>query len=89
MPKYTYRCDSCDDFFDVVHGMTEEQDVCELCGDSNNLVRVPQILNIRRNTSSISSEPVGSHVKQAIKDNEKILKRQKKEATSWDWEKDV
>ena len=89
MPKYIYRCVSCDDCFDIVHGMTETQTICELCGISDKLVRVPQILNIKTNRPLDPVEQIGSHVKEAIKDNAEILKQQKKEAILRDWEKDV
>ncbi|MDD5747875.1 MAG: zinc ribbon domain-containing protein [Actinomycetota bacterium] len=32
MPKYEYRCRKCNESFEVVHGIGESLETCELCG---------------------------------------------------------
>ena len=34
MPTYDYRCLECNEIFEVIHGMNEKQDSCELCGSN-------------------------------------------------------
>ena len=90
MPKYVYRCNSCEEHFTAVHGMTERQAFCELCCVSDCLIRVPQMPYIKTFASEENEQRfVGSHVKEAIKENAEILKEQKKEASSWEWKEDV
>ena len=90
MPKYVYHCSECDGSFETVHGMMERQDHCELCYSSSCLRRIPQMPSIR--TSGYNDinweqhKDAGTRVKEAIKENEKILKEQIKEATSWEYE---
>tara|TARA_R100001082_G_scaffold110143_1_gene89146 strand:+ start:16910 stop:17179 length:270 start_codon:yes stop_codon:yes gene_type:complete len=87
MPKYVYHCNECNGDFEIVHGMTERQEVCILCPASN-LRRIPQITNIKTSDYSTNEKDgqVGNKVKEAITENAEILKQQKKEATSWEYE---
>ena len=55
MPKYVYHCNECDNNFEVVHGMTEEQECCDLCSVSSDIYRVPQMLYIKTSESYNSS----------------------------------
>ena len=84
MPKYVYKCDACDGSFEVIHGMTENQDCCHLCDENGPLVRIPQMLSYIKN--QISKESVGTEVKKAIEDNLNILNEQKREAKSQEWD---
>jgi len=87
MPKYVYHCDSCGVEFEVVHGMMERQEKCGFCF-SLSLRRIPQLTSIK--TSEFKSQDeykrTGDRVKEAISENAEILKQQKKEATSWEYE---
>ena len=76
MPRYVYECSKCDGQFQVVHGMTEEQDKCELCFSfTSELKRIPQM------TYTASKETQSAkRVKQAIEENREILKQASKEA---------
>ena len=87
MPKYVYHCNECDGDFEIVHGMTERQEQCILCESSVDIYRIPQMPHIKTSQSNQSkdNQKIGSHVKEAIKDNTKILKQQKKEAISWEY----
>ena len=84
MPKYIYRCESCDQEFEAIHGMDAKLDVCILCKEFNTIVRVPQMLFHKRITDP-KKPAVGDAVKEAIEENAKILKDQKKDAQNEEW----
>ena len=92
MPKYVYHCKECNGNFETVHGMTERQDHCDICSSSSCLSRIPQMPYIK---SFNSEEYDGSgstpeqRIKEAIEENTKILKDQKKRASSLEWKEDV
>jgi len=76
MPRYVYECPACGGQFQVVHGMNEEQDKCEICSSlTSELKRIPQMTY----TASKESQSA-QRVKQAIDDNREILKQATKEA---------
>ena len=76
MPRYIYECSECGGQFQVVHGMSEEQEKCELCFSPNSeLKRIPQMTY----TASKESQSA-KRVKQAIEENREILKQVTKEA---------
>ena len=76
MPRYIYECSECQGQFQVVHGMSEEQDKCELCfSQTSELRRIPQM------TYTASKESQASQrVKKAIEENREILKQASKDA---------
>ena len=84
MPKYIYRCESCDQEFEAIHGMDAKLDVCILCKEFNTIVRVPQMV-FSKKTPDSKQPAVGSAVKEAIEENMKILKEQKKKAQNEEW----
>tara|TARA_X000001388_G_C2197483_1_gene109897 strand:- start:59 stop:331 length:273 start_codon:yes stop_codon:yes gene_type:complete len=89
MPKYVYHCKECKGNFEIVHGMTETQEDCQLCSTSGFLVRIPQMPFIKTfDSQEKQSSKAGSVVKEAIEDNASILKQQKREASSQVWKKD-
>jgi hypothetical protein len=73
-----------------MHGMTERQENCELCSQFSCLLRIPQMPNIKtseyKNNSYEKNKNPGANVREAISENAEILKQQKKEATSWEYE---
>ena len=77
MPKYIYKCDDCNEHFEVYHGMSEDQDFCVFCS-AVGPHRVPQVPHIKREEVSKSGK-VGDEVKSAIEENRAILKEAKKE----------
>ena len=81
MPRYTYTCIECDETFDVVHGIFDDQEQCKYCS-SKRLKRVPQTLHIRRNNSS-EGERVGEVTKRAIEENRELLKQEKKKRVEY------
>ena len=79
MPRYVYRCDSCDDHFQVRHGMKETQESCQLCKESGYLTRVPQMPNIKKEAHNGNNQ-VGKLTNNAIQQNRELLTDMKKEA---------
>lgn len=74
MPRYVYECSTCDEQFQVHHGMSEEQKVCELCGETT-IHRIPQMTYVRNKQTQSAQR-----VEQAIEENREILKQASKEA---------
>ena len=77
MPRYFYHCDSCDDDFEVRHGMSETQDECVLCSSSGLLCRIPQMIQKPEQRKDNSTSK--SRVVDAIEENRNLLKKMKKE----------
>lgn len=80
MPKYVYNCGDCEGNFEIVHGMTEKQEQCELCGYSGDLTRIPQMPSIQKTRQS------GHLVDEFIEKNKKVLKEMTKEAREQEYE---
>ena len=76
MPKYCYRCKSCEDQFEIRHAMRDRLYDCEKCGAFEVLVRIPQ-LTYKQN---VDPEKTGTLVKEYIEKNREVLREQKKEA---------
>jgi len=76
MPKYAYKCKECLEYFEVVHGMTEEYGMCNFCC-STSIHRVPQMPHIHRERTSKGGK-VGDEVKRAIEENRALLKEERK-----------
>ena len=81
MPRYVYKCIECKGHFEVVHGIFEEQESCELCS-SKKVHRVPQMPHIHREVIS-KGDKVGSDVKRAIEENRAILDEEKKKRVEY------
>ncbi len=76
MPRYVYECSNCKGQFQTVHGMSEEQDMCELCYSFvSELKRIPQMTYTKTKETESAQR-----VKEAINDNREILKQASKEA---------
>ncbi len=89
MPKYVYYCEECDNQFEVVHGMMEKQESCDLCSKTSCLRRIPQMINIKTfEPNQTEKQAVGSHVKQAIEENSKILKEMQQQVKSQEYKDD-
>ena len=76
MPRYTYKCNDCNEAFDVVHGMNDEHFTCGFC-HSNNIRKVPQKPHVHRKQTSKDGK-VGDEVKRAIEENRAVLEKEKK-----------
>ena len=76
MPKYYYKCKSCETSYYIFHGMSDVHDRCVSCG-LESVNRVPQMPHIKREISSEGSR-VGSEVKRAIEENRALLNEERK-----------
>ena len=81
MPRYTYKCLSCEETFDVYHGIFDEQHTCGFC-HSTKLKRVPQMPHIQREQVS-RGEKVGEETKRAIEENRALLKEERKKRVEY------
>ena len=82
MPKYTYKCNSCLEAFEVFHGMSEDHEVCNFCF-STDIHRVPQSVSIKRQVTNKGSK-VGDEVKRAIEENRALLREEKSKRVELD-----
>ena len=80
MPRYVYRCLSCEGHFQVWHGMNENHLKCDLCNIEDHLIRVPQIPSIKE--VATGKQATGNITKNYIKENQELLNEMKKEARS-------
>ncbi len=78
MPRYTYRCDSCKETFEVSHGMFFEQTQCASCHTEGFLTKVP-VFNIKKSSTEEKEKAPGHVVDTFIKDAKQDLKKQRKE----------
>ena len=80
MPRYIYRCSSCEETYEVIHGMNEEYEDCELCEAKESLIKVPGLIGsfrlVEKNTRA------GHIVKKFIKDAKEELKQEKRTLTN-------
>lgn len=75
MPRYTYRCEACLEYFDISHSISDKLTDCN-CGSKGSLIRVPSVPF--RVSSSQSVKP-GQLVKEFIEDGKKDIEEYKKE----------
>jgi len=80
MPKYVYYCEVCEETFDVVHGMKEEHNSCNLCEEIGFVYRVPQRLSVQKPKAS------GHLVNEFIEKNKQTLKEMINEVKDRDYE---
>jgi len=76
MPKYTYKCISCEEVFEVIHGMNDEHLNCEYC-ESTSIRKVPQMPFVARKQVTKGGR-VGDEVKRAIEENRAVLNEERK-----------
>jgi len=80
MPKYSYHCENCKEYFDTQHSINEKLEDCILCESKKTLERVPVIpIFISQNPSQTSGESKpGAVVEEYIEKNREDLKKEKK-----------
>ena len=81
MPKYLYKCDTCNEQFEIRHLMNETLEKKEDCEKECKLTRIPNF-PIRINTKKNEKEKVGEVVKQHIKDTKQEIKEEKEKLGS-------
>ena len=75
MPKYLYKCGSCEEMFSIHHLMKEVIEVCEKCGEKDCLKKLPLFpVNLQKNKKE---KKVGEVVKSHIEETKEELKKEK------------
>ena len=64
MPKYVYKCNECEEHFEVYHGMSENQEGCIYCR-ALSPHRVPQMPFLKRSEKPEANRAI---LKEAKKD---------------------
>ena len=72
MPRYTYRCDSCEEQFQEFHLISETLTICKLCDAENCLVRIPQLVGSIKKTNN-----AGNIINTFIEDAKREVKEEK------------
>jgi hypothetical protein len=80
MPKYVYKCNECEEHFEVYHGMSENQEGCVYCR-ALSPHRVPQMPFLKRPVEPKGGK-VGEETKAAIEANRAVLEQAKKQRKS-------
>jgi len=80
MPRYAYRCEICKETYEVIHGMNEDHEDCELCEAKDCLVKIPGLIGSFRLIERV--EKPGQIVKNFIKDAKQELKEEKRNLAS-------
>ena len=77
MPKYIYKCSSCDVVLGFYHTMSESVSDCTQCGAKDSLIKKPSFFNLNRQEEE--NKKIGSVVKESIQDFKEDLDTQRKE----------
>ena len=78
MPRYNYKCSSCDVEMTIVHLMDDKIDFCTSCqefGTMNKLLTTPLYKNNKNH-----SQKAGQLTKEYIEENRELLEQEKKNA---------
>lgn len=78
MPKYTYFCKDCDSYFEARHSLKESLKVCNLCGTSENINRVPSTVFITKNQENTGRKSkAGDLLKSTIEETRQEIFQEK------------
>ena len=80
MPRYRYKCESCEGDFVSFHSFSEQKESCDLCGHESvtKMVGKPVVLNKK----STNSRTTGDLTNQYIEANRELLAEMKEEASN-------
>lgn len=84
MPRYNYFCEECDDYFELLHSMTELVECCIEC-ESPKFTRVPSIPTYIEKKKQSSERKTGSLVEEYIEKNKKSVQEEKKRLRSQEY----
>jgi|5B_taG_2_1085324.scaffolds.fasta_scaffold70485_3 putative FmdB family regulatory protein len=84
MPRYSYKCDDCDEVSNVFHSIDDTLKECPNC-KSENLNKLLSVVTILKKEKS-NKKQIGQITKEYILANKEILKNQKKEAEEEEYE---
>ena len=74
MPRYTYRCASCQETLEVTHSYSDKLNACTNCG-SEQISMIPSMVMFNR--PSTAKKSVGTEVKKAINETKEEIKKDK------------
>ncbi len=78
MPRYNYHCEECEEYFELIHSMTELVENCHVC-QSPKFIRVPSIPTyVQKEEAQPTEKQAGSLVEEYIKKNKKSVQQEKK-----------
>jgi hypothetical protein len=75
VPKYTYRCNVCNEYSEVYHSISEKLTDCS-CGGEGSLIRVP---SLPFRVSEKSTNKPGQLTREFIKDAKKEIEDYKRD----------
>ena len=78
MPRYRYKCDSCEQEFVAFHSLSEQKEICDLCGHNSitKMVGKPVVLKKKQSVSKAT----GELTKEYIEANRELLQNMKEDA---------
>lgn len=79
MPRYSYRCSSCETEVDISHPYGQVKTDCPACEKDNTLTKVIGRVNIQYKKDRGSSSKPGRTVINSIEENRSILKDTKRD----------
>ena len=87
MPRYRYRCNSCDDEKVLFHGFDEAPLLsCSSCLSENTLEKVVGKLYFKTKEDKTNGQAVGQLTKEYIEKNRKILEEEKQKLRNENYE---
>jgi putative FmdB family regulatory protein len=79
MPRYKYKCESCDKVMIVLHSINDSYTTCDFCGIEGMMKKLLSTPLYMVEDSTVDGA-VGDITKEYIEANREILKQQQKEA---------
>ena len=77
MPRYVYRCNTCEEEFTVIHSINERLQKCQICEEVGSLKKV--YTTIRKTTNKKKQQSkIGTVVNKYIEDTKKEVNEEKK-----------
>lgn len=87
MPKYTYRCERCEDVFEIVHSMSTKLKKKDNCENECDLTKVPSNITIIKKETAPNKNKVGEVVKNSIESFKEDLRSQRDDLKNKVYEK--
>jgi len=80
LPRYRYKCESCEQEFVAFHSISDKKESCDLCGHEKviKMVGKPVVLNKKQSDSSTT----GTLTNDYIEANRELLADMKEEASN-------
>ena len=86
MPRYLYRCNSCNDQYLIAHAMSDLATDCAKCKAENSLKKMPSSFVL--NKEVVENKKVGDEVNSAIKNFKDELEQDKQNLMNREWSPD-